>query len=822
MSGETAGRGGAFGAVLRSLRGMKGLTQEELAERSGLSVYAISMLERGVRRTPRSSTVEFLAEALKLDQQQRAALAAAARQSAEQRRVAVGSHALSIPRELPRPAADFIGRSSELAVLRHLLEVNAGPTGQRRAVVIRAIDGMGGVGKSALAIHFAHEVADTGAFPDGQLYVNLHGATSGLAPLAPLDALSRMLRSLGLDPAAIPADVEEAGARWRSLAAGRRLLVLLDNARSAEQIRPLLPGSPTCGVLITSRHVLATLEGTQTLHMDVLPQEQALELFGQIAGRERVTAEPEATAEVVGWCARLPLAIRIVGARLAARPRWSIGQLAESLSDATHRLEALQIGELAVRASFDVSLHALRKSPDPMDQSAAAKFGLLSLPEGPDLGVATAARLLDQPYAATESLLERLVDAQLLESPQPSRYQFHDLVRLYARQDAAQWHPESERVAALNRTAGFYTATAWHSLVLLRPGDQRLAAADPRWSGGGLEFADTSAALIWLEAERANLLAAIAQAASESATGISSELPGQLTQALFGLFYVRGYWHDWVRANESFLAVARRIQDRAGEARANHDLGSAYWMLGRHAESMACRQESLAIFREMGDRRGQAGGLNNLGHTYGRLGQHSEAIDCLHESLAIYRDLRDQRGHGESLTNLGIVYGRTGRYSEAIASLQEALTINQGLGDQPGQAASLNELGVIYAALGRHREAIASLQESLVISRALGDRPFQANSLNTLGLVYGRIGQAGGSIACLNEGLRIFRELGARQAQALALRDLGDSLHAVGRNQEARRAWDEGLGISEALQILEADEIRARLATLGSEEGKPC
>jgi predicted nucleic acid-binding protein len=311
-----------------------------------------------------------------------------------------GPASLLVARELPGAPADFTGRGDELDALLTLLRRPARGAG---TVVITAIDGMAGVGKSALALQAAHQLADS--FPDGQLYVNLQGTTPGLAPLDPLEALGRMLRALGLDPGAIPTKVEEAAAWFRSLAAERRLLLLLDNAASAQQVQALLPGSPTCVVLVTSRQMLASLEGAHTVHVDVLPHEQALELLGRIAGPQRVASEPRAAAEVVRLCGRLPLALRIAGARLASRPGWGVRELAARLADATHRLEVLEVGALAVRATFDVSLHALRESPDRGDQAAAAKFGLLSLPDGSDLDLAAAARLLDHPQSGTERCL---------------------------------------------------------------------------------------------------------------------------------------------------------------------------------------------------------------------------------------------------------------------------------------------------------------------------------------------------------------------------------------------------------------------------------
>jgi tetratricopeptide (TPR) repeat protein len=767
-----------------------------------------------------------------------------------------------IPRELPRPPADFTGRVGELAMLRALFNADAlqarnadeadPPAGWHGdPVVISSIDGMGGIGKSALAAHAASQLVD--GFPDGQLYVNLQGATPGLAPLEPLEALGRMLRALGVDPAAIPTKVDEAAARFRSLAAERRLLVLLDDASSPEQVRPLLPGSPTCAVLVTSRQVLATLEGAHPVHLDVLPTEQALTLLGRIVGRERIAAEPSAAAEVVRLCARLPLAIRIAGARLAARPTWNVQVLADQLVEATNRLEELKVGELAVQASFDVSLHALQNSPDSLDRAAAAGFGLLSLPDGPDLSLGAATCLLDQPESATRTLLERLVDARLLETPRPGRYQFHDLVRLYARQHAAHKHPEPERLAALTRTFDFYTATAWHTLELLRPGDHRLTTVDPRLTNSGLRFADASTALAWLEAERANMLAAIAQTA-EVGPAIPATLASQLTRALLRFFEVRGYWRDAQKANWTVLQLAHRVQDQTAEAYAHTDLGLVHWLLGRHEEAIASQQQSLTIFRELNDQLGQARSLTYLGLIYWRagrydeanvsheeslaicrevgdiqgaansltflglvnwrLGRYDEAIACYQENLPMFQRLGDRWGQAHSLNNLGRVYERQGRYDEAITSHQESLAVFQRLGDRHGQAYSLTYLGIDYEGPGRYEEAIVCQQKGLAIRREMGDRHGHANSLNNLGRLYERMGRYEEAITNLQQSLSMFRELGDPFGQAEALRDLGDALQALGDLHQAQGAWKEALAIWEELRTPEADQVRRRLATL--------
>jgi DNA-binding SARP family transcriptional activator len=344
------------------------------------------------------------------------------------------------PRQLPRASAAFTGRHDELARLERLLR----PPGQGQGpVAIAAITGTPGVGKSALAIHAAHQVADH--FADGQLYLDLQGATPGLAPLDPLDALGRMLRSLGLDPGHIPADADEAAARFRSLTAARRLLVVLDNAHDAAQVRLLLPAGPGCAALVTGRQALGTLEGARLLELDLLPHEEAIELLARIAGPERIGAEPRAAAEVVGYCGLLPLAIQIAGTRLADRPTWPVSELASRLADPAGRLDELTVGDLAVRASFEVSLTALQTSPNPVDRQAAAAFGLLTLPNGADLGLETAARLLNRSRLTTQTLLERLVDARMLETPRSHRYRFHDLLRLYAHEQATSRQPSHQR-----------------------------------------------------------------------------------------------------------------------------------------------------------------------------------------------------------------------------------------------------------------------------------------------------------------------------------------------------------------------------------------
>jgi DNA-binding SARP family transcriptional activator/Flp pilus assembly protein TadD/DNA polymerase III delta prime subunit len=668
------------------------------------------------------------------------------------------------PSQLPLDLAAFVGRDDLVHRIEDLLA-------DHPRVPIVALSGLPGVGKTALAVHAAHRL--TGRFPDGQLYVDLHGATAGLRPLQPLEVLGRFLRELGLDPAVIPAGLEEASATFRSRVTGRRLLVVLDNAADAAQVAPLLPASPGCGVLVTSRRALVSLDGADHVLLEVLQSCEAVELLGRLAGHDRVAAEPQASAEVARCCGYLPLALRIAGARLAARPTWPVAALAERLADAQRRLDELEVAEAGVRASFQVSYQQLHNSAEALDRAAAEVFGLLGLPDGPQVSVPVAARLMDAPEETAERVLERLVDAQLIETPAPGRYRLHDLLRLYARELASQHHSARAQAAALTRAISFYVACAWQTLAVLRPGDYRLTRAGERWREGGLEFPDAAAALGWLEVERANLLAAVRQAVATA--GVPVEIGMQLVQALFGFFWVRSHWDDWVQADQIALGVARRLGDRAAQAQTHNDLGACYYRQGRHEQALAHLRESLTIRRALDDSTGQALSLGNLGRIYQALGRYEEALACLQESLAICQDLGDRRGQAGCLANLGELYQRQGRDEEALVCLSVSLTIRQHMADRHGQAHSLGNLGIVYERQGRYEVALAHLRESLAICQELGDSPSEAKSLHELGV----------------------------------------TLRALGRTQQARAHWLRALAIYERLQAADAaTQVRTLLAEL--------
>jgi DNA-binding SARP family transcriptional activator len=715
----------------------------------------------------------------------------------------VRGRAWTRPSQLPLDLADFVGRADLVDQIGRLL-------GDDRAVPVVAVSGPPGVGKTALAVHAAHRLA--AAYPDGQLFVNLHGATTGLQPLAPLEVLGRFLRAFGTDPAAVPTDLEETSGLFRSRVADRRLLVVLDNAANAAQVAPLLPAAPGCGVLVTSRRALPALDGARHLHLDVLPVGEAVELLSRLVGLERVAGDPDEAAEVARLCGRLPLALRIAGGRLAERPGWPVGALVQRLADTRRRLNELELAEVGVRASFNISLEQLGAGRDRVDRAAAEAFGLLGLLDGPEVGVPVVARLLDLPEQTAERVLERLVDAQLVETTAPGRYRLHDLLRLYARELAGQRYPRAELAAALTRALGFYVATAWQTLDLLRPGDYRLARADADLCKGGLEFADEQSALTWLEAERANLLCAVRQAAASP--GVPAEVAVQLAQALFGFFWVRGHWDDRVRVNQVALRVARRMGDRAAQAQVLSDLSGGYWLQGRYDQAMACRHESLAIFRELGDRLGQAFSLGNLALDYRWQGRYEEALACHAESLAIFRELGDRRGQAIGLGNLGVVYERQGRYEQALASLGASLAIFRELGDRDEEADCLNDLGVVHRRQGRHEDALACHEVSLAIFQELGDRDGEADCLYNLGVVHRLQGRYEESLAILQDGLAVRQELGYRRGQAESLRELGTTLRELRRPEEARAHWLEALAIFEQLQTADADQVRDLLTDL--------
>jgi tetratricopeptide (TPR) repeat protein len=663
---------------------------------------------------------------------------------------------LDLPHQLPPDVAGFTGREAELSKLRALVAEGASGT-----VVISAIAGTAGVGKTALAVHLAHQLAPD--FPDAQLYVNLHGYEHGQR-LNPAQVLDRFLRALGVPPDVLPKQLDEQAARYRGLLAGRRILVVLDNASSAEQVRPLLPASASCLVLVTSRDRLAGLvaaEGAKVLMLDVLAPSEALDLMSRTAGSERVSAEPEAAGEVVRLCACLPLAVRIAGARLATRPGMSLADLAKRLSDERARLEELSAGDVGVRASFALSYQALHPE-------AARMFRRLGLIPGPGFSLGVSAALIDGTWEEAETLLEGLVDAHLIEATSVSgRYRFHDLLRLYAREQLESDETDQDQDRALRRILEWYLDTTDAAQQFLTPGRRRLTHRPTgRWTHGPT-IAGLGDALAWLEEERASLVAATHQATERGLHSIA----WQLSDALGTFLALRSYYADGQNTNEVGLAAARKARNRQAEA----------WIM--------C----------------------NLGHSYRDLGKCNEAVELHQRSLATFRSLEDAECVARVLTALGRDYVALGRSEEAIVCLQQALATSRRMGYAYREGVTLEYLGVAYRAVRQPEQAIDCFERSLEICRQLGGRWSEGSTLRNLGQVYGDLCRFEEAIDCYKESLVISREVGRRWGEGRALELLGLALQHTEGVEAARACWDEALAIFTELGAPQADEVRARL-----------
>ncbi len=623
------------------------------------------------------------------------------------------------PRQLPPGSPAFTGRHGEVAVIQALLdaagdaEADAGAGG--RSMVLAAIDGTGGVGKSALAIHAAHRLADR--FPDGQLYVDLYGATAGQSALDPGEVLGRFLRALGVDGSSVPGDTDEASAQFRSLAAGRRLLVILDNAASVDQVRPLLPAGPGCAALVTSREMLTTLEGATHLHLDVLPQDQAVALLERVVGVERVRAEPAEAEEITRLCGGLPLALRIAGARLAARPAWPLRTLVAKLTDARGRLDELRFGDLAVRISFQVSYEGFRLGRRSDDLDAVRAFRLLSVVHGDDVSLPVAAALLDLPADRTENALERLVDAQLLESRDSVRYHMHDLLRLFALEQAEQEEPAAERSAALERVLSCYAATAQQAVTLLdplRPWPRQPVEA-PAIPLTGHDEAES-----WLRTELPNLLAAVAHAAEPAQPEAIARLGLRLTRALQWFLFPRAHAQDLQTVNELAIETARRLGDPESEAWALDGLSAAYWLQHSYDDVRACLEAALEIWSGLGHREGESRSLINLADALCELGLFEEAITVQERQLALAREAGDLPAEVIGLGNLGRAHRGLGRPEDALTCFKESLEYARRTGNIHHEGFALYEMGITYMEQGRFPEGRAHMDQALPVWKRPG------------------------------------------------------------------------------------------------------
>ena len=653
-----------------------------------------------------------------------------------------------VPAQLPADIPDFTGRSEQVGQLRELL-TGAGGEDSPGAVRVVLVVGSGGLGKSALAVHAAHLLASQ--FADGQLYANLRGATQ---PADPAEVLGRFLRDLGMDGHRIPLGEEERAAQFRTRLAGKQVLIVLDDARDAAQVMPLLPGSASCAVLVTTRNWLPELVGSAALDLEVLSPDEGRELFTRVVGAKRVAAEPAAADEVLAACVGLPLAIRIAGARLATRSAWSVRTFADRLADERRRLDELRVGNLAVRASFEVSFASLRREAADGAGPAGA-FRLLGLWTGPWIRLPAASALLGESEVATGDALDALVDAHLLESPEPDRYGFHDLLRVYAADRARTQETEQRRGDAVTRLLTWYLHTAEAAAAVISPQHTRVPLEPPDGAVRPLHFTTLEEAIAWCEMERAGLMAATRLAAASGLHEIAWKLPA----AAMSFYYRRSHWGDWVAAHQTGLDSARAIGDRGAQAWMLNNLGMAYGVQHR-PECVEFLEQALELYRAVGDLRGQARVEYNVANAWFDLGRYAEALEAAQRSVAIQQEIGNRYVEGLALGTVGCAYRELGQFGDAVAHFRQALAIFRDLGDLDSEADSLSDLGDTYLGMHQVDEAIACLQDSLAIRRSIEDRAGQAATLRRLGNAQRDAGDLGLARGFLAEALRLNEDLG--------------------------------------------------------------
>jgi DNA-binding SARP family transcriptional activator/tetratricopeptide (TPR) repeat protein len=710
-----------------------------------------------------------------------------------------------VPRQLPAAIAHFTGRAGAFEALDELAE-KAASGGAGGAVVISAIGGAAGIGKTALAVQWGQRNA--GLFPGGQLYVNLRGFDPAGVPVDPQEAIQWFLAALGMVPGQVPAGLDAQAGLYRSLVAGRRMLIVLDNVRDAEQVRPLLPGSAECLVLITSRDQLTSLvavDGAHSLTLDLLTSGEARELLDQRLGA-RAAAEPSAVGELAALCARLPLALNITAARAIARPGVPLAVLAGELRGEEKRLTLLEGGDTAasVRAVFSWSLHDL-------DAGAARAFRLAGLHPGPDLDCYAAAALAGTTAEHAAGLLGLLVRAHLMHRAGPGRYALHDLLRAYARELAATQDDEDARQAALTRLLDHYLHTAAAAMDALLPTERHRRPRIPPSESPIPPVADRAAARAWLDAERPSFAAVTVHAAGHGWSGHATALGATLERYLES----GGHYAEAQAIHTSARRAARRAADHSGEATALNNLGIIERRQGSYQQAAGHFKQAFELFREIGDQTGQGRALGNLGIINLLQGSYQQAADYHQRALELSLQTGDQFGQAATLTTLGEIAWRQGRYQQAVGNLRQALNMFREAGDRPGETAALTTLGEIAWRQGRYQQATSYLEQALDLARAIGDRYQEGEALNSLGEAFLAAGQPGHAQAHHAAALALARETRDLLQQARASDGLGRACAAIGDRSAARHHWQEALTLYTSLGASEADRVRAQLTKAG-------
>jgi DNA-binding SARP family transcriptional activator/Flp pilus assembly protein TadD len=653
-----------------------------------------------------------------------------------------------VPRQLPAHTPYFVGRVAELGQLTTVLDATTAGGG---TVVITAIEGTAGIGKTALALHWAHQVAER--FADGQLYVNLRGFDPTNTPVDPADALRGFLDAFQISPQRIPTSVEAQAGLYRSMLANRRVLIMLDNARDGEQVRPLLPASPTCMVVITSRNQLTGLiaeHGARPVTLDVLSAPEARELLGRHLGPERVRSEPRAITELINHCAGLPLALAIVAARAATHPGFELRVLAKELADEHTRLDALDTGEAtsSVRAVFSWSYQRLR----PL---VARMFRLLGLHPGPDIALVAAAQLTDIPLRQARDALSELTRVHLLTQHLPGRYTFHDLLRAYATHLTTTQDPPEDQHSALTRLFDYYLHTAAAARTILQPADHHRPHLPPS-AIPTPAVADPAIAQRWLNTERANLAAIITYTAAHGWHTYTTRLANTVLHGYFGA----SYYPDALALYTHVQRAARHSQDHTTEALALTSLAFVHWQQGRYQQAIDHHQQALTICRKIDFRYGEAIALNALGVVHWQQGRYQQATDHHQQALTISRETGYRAFEALALTHLGLIYGQRGRYQQAIDHHQQALTICRETGYRAIEAQILNGLGEAYHATRQLAQAHTQHTAALTLATEIGDRYEQAHAHHGLARTHHTIGDLDQAHHHWQQALTLYTSLG--------------------------------------------------------------
>jgi DNA-binding SARP family transcriptional activator len=725
------------------------------------------------------------------------------------------------PDNLPRDIPNFTGRAAQMRSLLDAITTAPAET----AVVIEAIDGMAGVGKSTLAIHAAHRLR--ARYPDARLYLNLHANDTNRGPLDPVAGLDTLLRLLGVSASRLPGTLAERAALWRAQLSHRRALVVLDDAASPDQVAPLLPGAAGCLVLITSRRRLTGLAGIRAVSLDVLSDQDAAALFTSIAGPMRA-ADARAVAEVTHRCGRLPLAIHLVASRLSHRPAWSVADLARRLSAADDQAGKIHAENPEIGASFALSCQGLTRGQQQM-------FRRMCLHPGPGFTVSAAAAAAAVSLADAELCVDVLLDHHLLEEPARGRFRFHDLIAAYGRDLAAQHDTEAERDLTLRRVLDYYLATADRADRILYPHRARLDPGSAPPAPPAMDAARLSRpqeAREWLDAELTNLLSAARQAAQHRHHEHAALLPHVLARDLdsqghwetaitlhgwaiaawralgdprgeacarsdLGFMLTRtGRYPDALRQEHQALAIFRGCADRRGEACVLDRIGLVHWYASRFNEALACHEQALVIAREIGDLGGQADALAHSALPLWHTGSYREAMRRLARALAIYRDIGDRQSETKTLTNIAEVQQHLGAYDDALTTFQQTLTVVQEAGDRQGEAVLLNNMGNVYQHVGRYAESLTHYRRAVTIYRDIGDRRCEADALNNIGAVFQRTEHFGEAVIHHQKALVVASELAEPYQQARALCYLGDAYLRSGRYKAALDDYHAALELS--------------------------